>query len=273
VRRAAILATLVAAAASSARADDACTDALDEPAAVPWRDAGWDAGRGACLRADVSATVRGRALVDTPAFYGTLGGDLALALRQTVGARAAWGVTVRALDVAFVQNAVWKLVEPDYGPVLVHGALATDARLGGRPAKLALFAEAELPFSRGALTPSSGAAQLAALATWRVRPRLQLHGRVAALGWYGHDVTGTTTRAAALASVDSTWRAACGVAIAGGVDAQAGWYQGGLDHLAVRVGAQLRVASRWRLGLAVGAPLVGRERQDLALALGVKRDL
>ena len=39
MRRAAILATLVAAAAaSSARADDACTDALDEPAAVPWRD-------------------------------------------------------------------------------------------------------------------------------------------------------------------------------------------------------------------------------------------
>ena len=46
MKRAAILATLVAAAASSARADDACTDALDEPAAVPWRDAGWDAGRG-----------------------------------------------------------------------------------------------------------------------------------------------------------------------------------------------------------------------------------
>ncbi len=267
------LALAVIAWAAPAAADGVCGDAIDQPAAVPWRDAGFDGGRGACPVADVGARVGGHALIDTPGFYGTLGGELALALRQRAGAHLAWGLTARAVDVTFVQNAVWKIVEPSYGPLLADGLYGVDATLAGRPLRLAGWAQLALPFTRGDVDGSTGAAQVAGLASWQARARWRVHARLGGLGWYGRAVTGTSTRAAALASIDLAWRARRRLAVDVGVDAQLGWYRGGLDHVAVRAGVAWRLARCWRLHGAVGAPLVGVERQDLAVTLGVARDL
>ena len=115
--------------------------------------------------------------------------------------------------------------------------------------------------------------QVAGLASWQARARWRLHARLGALGWYGRAVTGTSTRAAALASIDLAWRARRRLAVDVGVDAQLGWYRGGLDHVAARVGVAWRLARCWRLHGAVGAPLAGAERQDVAVTLGVARDL
>src|SRR4051812_43517818 len=94
------------AAAGIAHADDcgAGPTAPVDPVGLPWRDTGLDAGRGACPRPGVSAMLGGHALIDTPAFYGTLAGDLALTLRLTYRG-VEWSVAVRAPTVTFVQNA------------------------------------------------------------------------------------------------------------------------------------------------------------------------
>ena len=271
------LAALAAVAAIVAGVDpagaDPCDEPIDEPIAVGWRDAAFDAGRSACLHTDVAFTARGRALVDTDGFYGTLGGDAAIAARFVEGTRWEWGLAARAVDVAFIQNAVWTLVEPSYGPLTLHGAHGRALTLAGRPARWAAVATVELPYTRSAVTGSAGAIQLAGVMTWAVRPRLRLHGRVAALGWYARAETGTTGRAAAAVAVDASWRGPAWMTFHLGLDLQAGWYRDGLDHLAVRAGAHWRVRGPWRAGLAAGTPLVGVERQDLAATLGVRRDL
>ncbi|MBK9037487.1 MAG: hypothetical protein IPL61_40625 [Myxococcales bacterium] len=275
IARAALItvALALALAPAAAGADDICADPIDEPVAVPWRDAGFDGGRGGCLQPDASVDVRGRALIDTPAFYGTLGGDLTVAVRLVEQRRFEWGLAVRAAEVAFIQNAVWKIVEPTYGPLLVHGAFGAEAALAGRPLRVAVVAQAELPYTRSTIASSTGAVQLAAVVTWQARARLRIHARAAALGWYGRAVTGTSTRAAGLASLDASWRARRWLSADLGVDVQGGWYGLGLDHVAARVGAHWRVIGPWRVAIAVGVPLVGAERQDVAASLGVRRDL
>jgi hypothetical protein len=137
VRRAArmVAATFaVSAGAAPVAADGVCGDAIDQPIAVPWRDAGFDAAPGACPVADVALAVRGRALIDTPAFYGTLGGDADAAVRQRAGAHVAWGLAARAIDVTFIQNAVWTIVAPTVGPlVAARQPTAVDLTPGRSP--------------------------------------------------------------------------------------------------------------------------------------------
>ncbi|MEZ4402943.1 MAG: hypothetical protein R3B06_23175 [Kofleriaceae bacterium] len=266
-------ALVIAAGPGSAAAGPACDDPIDDPIAVPWRDAGFDGGRAACLGPAVNLTVRGRALIDAPAFYGTLGGDAVVGLRVREGRHVEWGLAARGLDLTFLQNAVWKVIEPSYGPLLVSSAVGVERALAGRPLALALATTIELPFTRSQLGGSTGAVQLAGVATWRARARLRLHARVALLGWYGADVTGATVRGAAAASVDASARVVRWLAVDVGLDAQAGWYGVTLDHVAVRVGARWRVKGPWRAEVGAGAPVVGRERQDLVVTLGVARDL
>ena len=172
-----------------------------------------------------------------------------------------------------MQNAVWKRVEPSYGPVVAHGALGTATTLAGRPVRLAVVAQAALPYTRSTVAGSTGALQLGAVATWHARARLRVHARAAALGWYGAAVTGTSTRAAGLVALDASWRARRWLSAELGVDVQGGWYGVGLDHVAVRAAAHWRVVGPWRVAVGVGAPVVGAERQDLAATVGVRRDL
>lgn len=260
---------LVATATSAARADDVCDDPIDLPVTVAWREVGADANRGACLQSDVGLRLGGRALIDEPEFYGTLGGDATVMLRMVEGKHWEWGLGFHVVDLAFVQNAVWELTDAGYGPVIVQGAY------GDRTAKLAraLAVRLDLPFTQSRLEGSSGALQLAALASWRARPTVRVHGRGMLLGWYGTGIGGTSVRGAVALSADVSWRALAWLTPTVGVDAQFGWYGAGFDHLAIRAGAHWRVKGPWRVEAAAGRPLVGAERQDVAVTLGVRRDL
>jgi len=262
-----------AAATADATTPDVCDDPIDEPVAVGWRAAGADLARGACLQADVGLGLAGRALIDTPDFYGTLGGDASFLVRVVEGRQVEWGLGLRAVDVAFVQNAVWKLTDAGYGPVMAQVAYGDRSRLGGRALARALSARVAVPFTQSRLDGSSGALQLAALATWQARSRLRLHGRAMLLGWYGASVTGSSVRGAVALSTDVSWRALGWLTPTAGVDVQLGWYGAGLDHVAVRAGAHWRVKGPWRAQAAAGRPLAGAERQDVAITLGVRRDL
>lgn len=272
MRVAAVIA--IVACAAPARADEpTCATPSADPVAVPWRDTGFDAGRGACPRPGGSVVLGGHALVDTPAFYGTLGADATVSLRLADGA-VEWLLAARLPTVTFVQNAVLAATDVGYGPVAIGAMIGEDARLAGRPLRVALAARVDLPFTEDRLASTRLGGQVAALATWRFAGGWHLHGRVALLGAHTWSELGEDGRAAAALGADVV-RGLLGrrLFVGAGLDAQLGWYGVGLDHLAARVHAQVPVAGRWRTALAVGVPAVGDERTDLAFTLGVTRDL
>ncbi len=192
----------VASGSASVASADPCEDHIDDPVAVPWRESGVDAPRGGCLHADVGASVRGHALIDTPDFYGTIAGELVLAIRLLESDRLEWGFSLRALDGIFVQNAVLAVDEVGYGPIFGHIALGSRGERAGKALARARYARAELPFTRSRLDGSSGALQLGVAETWHVRSSLRVHLHGAVLGWYASSNTGRDGRAAVMTSAD-----------------------------------------------------------------------
>jgi hypothetical protein len=262
------LAVLLALGAPAA-ADELCADSTVDPVPASLRDGAFDAPRSACLRSDVEVRLAAGALIDEPDFYGTLGAELHVGIRFVEALGFEWGATVRVVDLTFAQTAVVSVTETSYGPVSLHGA-------AGRPLgpglRLAGHARVELPFTREVLDPTSGGAQLAGLLTWAAHDRVALHGRAGLLGWLGASGGGTSTRGAGVISADAAVRALPWLRALAGLELQAGWYRGGVDHLAARAGAHWRVRGPWRVDLAALVPLAGHERTDLAFTLGLRRD-
>lgn len=257
-----------------ARADDeptACGSPLADPVALPWRTTGVDAGRGACLRPGAALAIGGRALIDTPGFYGSLGADAEVSARVTLGG-VEWLAAARG-SIGFVQNAVLKATEPGYGPLTVGATIGRDRRWRDRPLRLGLTTRVELPGTERRLGSSRVGGQLAALVTWRPTSRWFLHARLGVIGertWSALDASG---RAGGLVGADVARGLGGGRLFVGvGVDTQLGWYRAGLDHLAARVGVGVAIAGGWRTSLAVGLPVVGAERTDLAFVVVVTRD-
>ncbi len=250
---------------------DLCEDAVGDPVPLAMRDGGFDAGRSACLRSDLDVRLTSYALIDTPDFYGTLGGELQLGIAFVEPIGFEWGVTVRALDVTFAQTAVLSTTEATYGPFAVHAAVSRAQALAGRELRLGALVRAELPFTRATLDTSYAGAQLAGLASWQLARSLTLHTRLGLLGWYASSSSGSDTRGAVALSSDAAVRVLPWLSLLGGVEAQAGWY-GGVDHLAARAGAHWRVRGPWRLDAGVALPVLGDERTDLVFTLGVRRD-
>jgi hypothetical protein len=276
--RAAALAGPVAAfglaliAAGGGATAEPCEDHVDDPIALPWREAGVDAPRGGCLRSEVSVDLLGHALIDEPAFYGTLGGGASVMARFG-GQYVEYGLGVRLLDATFVQNAVLKVTETGYGPITAQVALGDQGPVAGRPAAYVVYARVEVPFTRAELAMSSGGIQLGGALTWQIGAHHRLHGRVGLLGAYASSAAGSETRGAGVASVDLSSTLLSWLVATGGVDVQGGWFGAGLDHVAARAGAHWRITGVWRAAVAAGVPLVGAERTDVAFTLGVRRDL
>lgn len=260
---------IVAALAAPALAEDVCDDAIVDPVPVPVRAGGFDAPRSACLRSELAIRAGGHALIDTPGFYGTLGGELALDLRFIESFGFEWGANVRLVDATFAQTAVIAETDLRYGPVSAH--VAYRHVRSPRLHVAGLFAT-ELPFTRSELKTSSAGAQLAGLATWRAADRVAIHGRLAGLGWYGRSVGGTSVRGAVVISADAAIRTVRWLDAFAGLETSVGWYRGGVDHVAARAGVHWRVKSAWRVDLGALVPLAGEDRLDLAFTLGVHRD-
>lgn len=261
---------------SAATADDddgLCADHIYDPPAVPWRESGVDAPRAACRHADLGLTLLGRMVLDPDDFYGTLGGGATLSVRLIDGDHLEWGFALRALEATFVQNAVLKVDELGYGPVQAHLGYATLGRAFGVPRRSFHYVRAELPFTRSRLDGSSGALQLGHASTWLLTSRLQFHGHAALLGWYASSTSGRDTRASLTAAADVGWLATGWLTVFAGGDAQLGWYGWTEPVLAARAGAHWRIKGLWRADLAAGRPLLGAERADLHVTLGVRRDL
>jgi hypothetical protein len=258
---------------SLAHADEApeplCDDSIVDPPAVGLRSGNFDAPRSACLRSELEVRVDTRALIDTPGFHGTLGGDLQIGLRTLEDFGLEWGVTLQMVDYTFAQTAVVTATDATYGPFSLHGALGRDVT---ERVKVAGYLRFEVPFTRSLLDVTMGGTQLAALATWDAYPWIAVHGRGGALFWYASSQGGFTGRAAGVLSADGAFRVNGWLETFGGLEVQAGWYRGGIDHVAARLGAHWRVKGAWRVEVAALVPLAGEERTNAALTIAVKRD-
>jgi hypothetical protein len=203
-----------------ARAEDVCSDPIVDPVAVPVRAGGFDLTRSACLRADFQSRIGAHALVDTPDFYGTLGGDLFVGVRFLEEMGLEWGATIRVVDVTFAQTAVVSATETTYGPISVHGAVSkphSEAfHVGG-------MLRVELPFTRAVGLPTTSGAQLAGLVTYAAHERVAVHGRAALLGWFGTSAGGTDLRGAGVLSADASIRTVRWLRASAGLELQAGW--------------------------------------------------
>lgn len=249
--------------------DDPCGDAIVDPVPTPLRDAAIDAQRGACLRDEVAARLLASALIDTPGFHGVLGGDLRVRLRKRVGERLELSAGVRAVRYTFAQTAVNQATAVGFGPVLVGGAWAGDLGAGAR---VALAGTLELPLTRDDPDTVRIAGELGAVVTARLARRTVLNARLGAIALRASSAGGDTHRLALRSGVDVARRIGTRLALHGGADLQAGWYEGA-DHVLVRAGAQVRIAVAWRLAVGVGVPIAGEERTTALLDVGIVREL
>jgi hypothetical protein len=248
--------------------EDPCAPAVIDPIVTPVRDVDLDAQRSACLRQDISLRLLGHALIDTPGFHGVLGGDLALAGHFLARDWLELSAQLRVVDFSFVQNAVNKVTNTGFGPLVVGAALGT----GGR-SPVAVVAQLELPYTRDNMDTLRTSGQLAVVVTGRLADSLLLHGRLGALGMHAESLAGSTNRLAVRAGADVAWRLRTRLALHAGADISAGWYRG-FDHVLLRAGVHWQVsASDWRLRAGLGAPVGGSERTNAVLDLAVVHGL
>lgn len=273
-----MVALAIAVSAEAARAEP-CGDAgLTAPADVAVHDTAIDSPRGACVDGGWYWTNRALALIDTADFYGTLTGAALLGVRvdpKVVGADIYFPVGsvelgARVADFRFAQTAVFAESELSIGPVFV-GVSTRPWRWGDTVADLAL--RVDLPLTnRGYGVPTWGLAGMARL-SWRASPSVTVHGRAGAVQLVVDPIDDAYARHAGLVSGDVGWAATSWLGLAVGAEAQAGWFDLGLDHLLVRAAARVRVRGHHRIELGGAAVLAGNDRTDLAVALSWVREV
>lgn len=254
---------LVALLAETAAADP-CRGMHGDPIATPLRDASLDAQRGACLRGELAATLTAQALIDTPAFRGLLGGDVALSYRAKVGARLELGARAHLVDYTFAQNAVTKVNDLAFGPLVTTAVLRFD--------QLALVAALEVPYTRDDRETVRTGGQLALVTTNMLASRWLVHGRLGTVAAYATSSGGSTRHLVLQAGADLV-RRGNRIALHAGAELQAGWYVG-LDTVLVRAGLTWAPGGgAWLVRIGAGVPLGGDDRTNAVVTLGVAREI
>lgn len=252
-----------------------CSRPMLAPIELPLRDDGIDAVPGACGRTVLDARLRGTALLDLPAFYGTLAGSFMIGIRYKENNYFQWELGTRAIDYRFAQNASLVLSEIAYGPAYVGAAGLFSARLGDRDLPLAWSPSlrVSIPFSDSGYDIAVTTMRPAVAATLELSERVHIHGRGALLLWLAGASDRTRGRVAVSMAVDGAASLRSWLAVTMGTEVQSGWYGLGLDHWLMRGALRVRLAGRYRLELGAAVPLVGSERTDVVLGLGASRDL
>lgn len=249
--------------APSIASADPC-DPVRDPIVTPLRDPYLDTQRSACLRDEAFVALAPRALIDTPGFRGVLGGDLSLGGRVVVGKAHEVSLQLRALDFAYVINAVNEVTHAGIGPLVVGTAAARG------PAAIAL--RVELPYTRDDWATLHTSAAVEGLVATDLAPALTLHSRLTAFGMFASSEAGDTRRLAFRAGADLAWQPRKPLALQAGADLMAGWSRG-FDAVLVRAGAHWAMSSAWRLRSGVALPLGGSDRTTAIVDLAVVHDL
>jgi hypothetical protein len=238
------------------------------PASVGVRDAAIDRARSACTGWSESAGLTAQVLIDEPEFYGTLAASASGEVSTVVrGFEMTW--RVRVVDYRFAQNAVVTASELTLGPI--EFGMARSVRAGPRLVWTPFFRIEGLN-TRTGHSELTEAVAVGITGTYELGPRLIGHGRLLAHAWVSAPLDDLTWRAAGLASGDVGWSARPWLAVLAGVELQAGWYRSGLDHGLARVGVRFRKCLG-TVDIAAALPLLGEERADAILHVGLARQL
>ena len=270
MRAAVIAAVLALAAPAAAQPHELCAGADFEPASVAVRDSGIDAARSACTRSGLAGRARALAQIDTGDFYGNLAGSLFLDARWLVRAGVELEAGARFIDYRFAQNAVLADDELSVGPIIAGISQARPLRRFGRPAIWSPRLRIEVPRSGTGLDATPFSASPSATLTLVWSEAMRTHSRAALLLWLARGATGLDSRAAAALSTDVAWRPAGWVTLSAGFEAQAGWHED-FDHLLAR--GLVRLGGDTGGELAVAGRLLGEERTDVVVTLGVSRSM
>ncbi len=248
---------------------DACEYELVDPVPTPLLDAGIDDQRAACLRTEIGIGVTTHFLIDPDEFHGRVGGDAILDLRHAFH-HFELGARLRLIDLGFVQTAVNKQVETQFGPLLVSAAWG---RRLAPSARAAIVATLEVPYTRNEHETIHSGGELSALVTGALSEHWTLHARLGALAALASSEGGESNRLAMRAGVDVAWRSAASrIGLISGLETQAG-LTGGLDIVMLREGFQLHVGQLYRLVSGLGIRLTGNDHTNAIFVLGVAREL
>ena len=249
---------------------DACQYELVDPVPTPLLDAGLDDQRAACLRTEIGLGATTHFLIDPDEFHGHVGGDAILDVRHVFHRELELGARVRLIDIGFVQTAVNKKTETQFGPVLVSAAWG---RRLAPSARWALVATAEVPYSRNERETMHSGGELTGLVTGALSEHWTVHGRLGALWAIADSEGGTSKRLALRGGVDVAWRSrGSRIGLISGVETQAG-FTGGLDMVMLREGFQLHLGKLYRLVAGLGIRLLGNDHTNAIFVVGAAREL
>lgn len=249
---------------------DACEYELVDPVPTPLLDAGLDDQRAACLRTEIGLAATTHFLIDPDEFHGHVGGDAILDVRHVFHRELELGARLRVIDVGFVQTAVNKELETQYGPLVVSAAWG---RRLAPSARVAVVATGELPYTRNETETVHTGGELTAMVTGALSEFWTLHARLGAIGAIADSEGGTSKRLAMRAGFDVGWRSSGSrVGLLSGIETQAG-FTGGLDIVMLREGFQLHLGELYRLVSGLGVRLTGEDHTDVIFVLGAAREL
>ncbi len=249
---------------------DACAYELVDPVPTPLLDAGLDDQRAACLRTEFGLSTTTHFLIDPEEFHGHVGGDAIIDVRHVFHRELELGARLRVIDVGFVQTAVNKQLETQYGPLIVSAAWG---RRLAPSARFAVVATAEIPYTRNETETMHTGGELSALVTGALSEHWTLHARLGAIGAVADSEGGTSMRLAMRAGIDVGWRSGGSrIGLLTGVETQAG-FTGGLDTVLLREGFQLHLGQLYRLIAGLGIRLAGEDHTNVIFVLGAAREL
>ncbi len=249
---------------------DACAYELVDPVPTPLLDAGLDDQRAACLRTEIGLSTTTHFSIDPEESDGHVGGDAILDVRHVFHRELELGARLRVIDIGYVQTAVNKQLETQYGPLIVSAAWG---RKLAPSARFAVVATAELPYTRDETDTVHTGGELTALVTGGLSEQWTLHARLGAIGAVADSEQGTSKRLAMRAGVDLGWRSAGSrIGLLTGIETQAG-FTGGLDTVLLREGFQLHVGQLYRVITGLGIRLTGEDPTNVIFVLGAAREL
>lgn len=226
--------------------------------------------RRVCARSELALAGGGSAILDTPNFYGSLGGGAQLQGSWAIAADAELFAAIEAVHFRFVQNAT--LTHTYLGPGLTSIG-GTWRRAGTENLAVATTARLTLPTAFGLYRNAwPVAADVGAAFQWIVHPMLSAHGGFGGVGMgaLGGADPGLRLGFQLLAGVEvRPWER---LSLVADVSTLLGWADA-VDQLTAAAG--LRGDIGWGFGVEAAAmlPLAGSTRTDFAGALRISRRL
>jgi hypothetical protein len=231
------------------------------PVVIGYGEADLGVGRRACPRSEVGLGGQLGLKIDTPDFYGAVRGAGVLFGSWAATERLEVFAMLEPVAFTFAQNAVLTSTRLTLGHATLGG---TFVLLEGETLAISGSARVLLPTSRELPGASLLGGEVSALATWRPRSWLEVHGAI------GGDLTGALGRAAGFARGGAT--VLVGAQLSpfdwGALVVDLGGRLGAISSLAPAVALRFRVGP---VGIDLGAslPLVGNDRHDLIAGLRV----